>query len=84
MSAVDLFNALTQNSVSARRPIFRFCTIEPNVGEVAVPNAALDKLAEIAGPSSIIPTTDERSSNIAGLSQRRVKPDFGQHFLQIR
>ncbi len=50
-----LFNALTKTA-AAQAANFPFCTIEPNVGEVAVPDARLDKLAAIAGSKSIIPT----------------------------
>src|SRR6056297_859449 len=50
-----LFNALTRTA-AAQAANFPFCTIEPNVGEVAVPDARLDKLAAIAGSKQIIPT----------------------------
>ncbi|EBA02194.1 MAG: redox-regulated ATPase YchF [Paracoccaceae bacterium] len=50
-----LFNALTKTA-AAQAANFPFCTIEPNVGEVAVPDARIDVLAEIAGSKSIIPT----------------------------
>ncbi len=50
-----LFNALTKTA-AAQAANFPFCTIEPNVGEVSVPDARLDKLAEIAGSAKIIPT----------------------------
>jgi ribosome-binding ATPase YchF (GTP1/OBG family) len=43
-----LFNALTRTA-AAQAANFPFCTIEPNVGEVAVPDDRLDKLAAIAG-----------------------------------
>ncbi|MCT4576971.1 redox-regulated ATPase YchF [Donghicola sp.] len=49
-----LFNALTKTA-AAQAANFPFCTIEPNVGEVAVPDARLDKLASIAGSKEIIP-----------------------------
>ena len=42
-----LFNALTQTA-AAQAANYPFCTIEPNVGDVAVPDSRLDKLAEIA------------------------------------
>ena len=42
-----LFNALTRTA-AAQAANFPFCTIEPNVGEVAVPDARLDRLAAIA------------------------------------
>ncbi len=50
-----LFNALTRTA-AAQAANFPFCTIEPNVGEVAVPDARLDKLAAIAGSRQTIPT----------------------------
>ncbi len=50
-----LFNALTRTA-AAQAANFPFCTIEPNVGEVSVPDVRLDKLAEIAGSKQIIPT----------------------------
>ena len=49
-----LFNALTKTA-AAQAANFPFCTIEPNVGEVNVPDARLDKLAGIAGSKQIIP-----------------------------
>jgi len=50
-----LFNALTQTA-AAEAANYPFCTIEPNVGEVAVPDDRLDKLAQIASSKEIIPT----------------------------
>jgi GTP-binding protein YchF len=50
-----LFNALTQTA-AAQAANYPFCTIEPNVGEVAVPDDRLDALAGIAGSAQIIPT----------------------------
>lgn len=50
-----LFNALTRTA-AAQAANFPFCTIEPNVGEVAVPDPRLEKLAAIAGSKQIIPT----------------------------
>jgi ribosome-binding ATPase len=50
-----LFNALTQTA-AAQAANYPFCTIEPNVGEVGVPDPRLDALAEIAGSAEIIPT----------------------------
>ncbi len=50
-----LFNALTETQ-AAQAANYPFCTIEPNVGQVAVPDARLDKLAAIAGSAKIIPT----------------------------
>jgi len=50
-----LFNALTKTA-AAQAANFPFCTIEPNVGEVAVPDNRLDTLAQIAKSSQIVPT----------------------------
>ena len=50
-----LFNALTRTA-AAQAANFPFCTIEPNVGEVAVPDERLDRLAAIAKSAQIIPT----------------------------
>ncbi len=50
-----LFNALTQTA-AAQAENYPFCTIEPNVGEVAVPDPRLMRLAELAGSKEIIPT----------------------------
>ncbi|MGE6697856.1 redox-regulated ATPase YchF [Hyphomonas sp. NPDC076900] len=49
-----LFNALTQTA-AAQAANYPFCTIEPNVGEVAVPEPRLTKLAQVAGSKEIIP-----------------------------
>ncbi|MEQ8405442.1 MAG: redox-regulated ATPase YchF [Oceanicaulis sp.] len=49
-----LFNALTQTA-AAQAANYPFCTIEPNVGEVAVPEPRLSKLAAIAGSANVIP-----------------------------
>jgi ribosome-binding ATPase len=50
-----LFNALTQTA-AAQAANYPFCTIEPNVGDVGVPDARLDTLAQIAKSAQIIPT----------------------------
>ncbi len=60
-----LFNALTKTA-SAQAENYPFCTIEPNVGDVAVPEARLNKLAQIAGSASIIPSRIQ-FVDIAGL-----------------
>jgi GTP-binding protein YchF len=49
-----LFNALTQTA-AAQAANYPFCTIEPNVGEVAVPEPRLEALAKVAGSKEIIP-----------------------------
>jgi len=59
-----LFNALTQAGIAAEN--YPFCTIDPNVGVVAVPDPRLDALAEIVKPAKILPTTVE-FVDIAGL-----------------
>ncbi len=59
-----LFNALTKAGIPAAN--FPFCTIDPNVGVVAVPDPRLDALASIAKPLKIIPTVFE-FVDIAGL-----------------
>ena len=75
-----LFNALTRTA-AAQAANFPFCTIEPNVGEVAVPDARLDKLAEIAGSKQIIPTR-MTFVDIAGLVRGASKGEgLGNQFL---
>ena len=59
-----LFNALTAAGIEAQN--FPFCTIEPNVGIVPVPDQRLIKIAEIVNPEKVIPTTTE-FVDIAGL-----------------
>jgi GTP-binding protein YchF len=60
-----LFNALTATA-AAQAANYPFCTIEPNIGRVAVPDERLDKLAAIASSAKIIPTQLE-FVDIAGL-----------------
>jgi GTP-binding protein YchF len=60
-----LFNALTATA-AAQAENFPFCTIEPNVGRVAVPDERLDKIAKIANSANIIPAQLE-FVDIAGL-----------------
>ena len=75
-----LFNALTRTA-AAQAANFPFCTIEPNVGEVAVPDVRLDKLAEIAQSKSIIPTR-MTFVDIAGLVKGASKGEgLGNQFL---
>src|SRR3984893_12575019 len=50
-----LFNALTETA-AAQAANYPFCTIEPNVGEVAVPDTRLDTLAALAKSAVIVPT----------------------------
>jgi hypothetical protein len=75
-----LFNALTKTA-AAQAANFPFCTIEPNVGDVGVPDARLDKLAEIAGSRQIIPTR-MTFVDIAGLVKGASKGEgLGNQFL---
>ncbi|MFW2436536.1 MAG: redox-regulated ATPase YchF [Parvibaculales bacterium] len=75
-----LFNALTKTA-SAQAANFPFCTIEPNIGDVAVPDARLDQLAQIAKSAQSIPA---RLSfvDIAGLVRGASKGEgLGNQFL---
>lgn len=75
-----LFNALTRTA-AAQAANFPFCTIEPNVGDVAVPDARLEKLAAIAGSKTIIPTR-MTFVDIAGLVRGASKGEgLGNQFL---
>ena len=75
-----LFNALTRTA-AAQAANFPFCTIEPNVGDVAVPDRRLDRLAEIAGSKQIIPAR-MTFVDIAGLVKGASKGEgLGNQFL---
>ena len=75
-----LFNALTKTA-AAQAANFPFCTIEPNVGEVAVPDERLDKLAAIASSKQVIPTR-MTFVDIAGLVKGASKGEgLGNQFL---
>jgi GTP-binding protein YchF len=75
-----LFNAVT-NSVAAESANYPFCTIEPNVGIVSVPDSRLNNLANIAGSAQIIPTQIE-FVDIAGLVKGASKGEgLGNKFL---
>ena len=75
-----LFNALTRTA-AAQAANFPFCTIEPNVGEVAVPDARLERLAQIAGSKQVIPTR-MTFVDIAGLVKGASKGEgLGNQFL---
>ena len=75
-----LFNALTRTA-AAQAANFPFCTIEPNVGEVAVPDERLDVLAKIAASKQIIPTR-LTFVDIAGLVKGASKGEgLGNQFL---
>ena len=75
-----LFNALTRTA-AAQAANYPFCTIEPNVGDVAVPEARLQKLAEIAKSAEIIPARMQ-FVDIAGLVKGASKGEgLGNQFL---
>jgi GTP-binding protein YchF len=75
-----LFNALTQTA-AAQAANYPFCTIEPNVGDVAVPEPRLDKLAAIAGSKEIIPARIN-FVDVAGLVRGASKGEgLGNQFL---
>lgn len=75
-----LFNAVS-NSAKAQASNYRFCTIEPNVGQVDVPDERLAKLAELVQPQRILPTTIE-FVDIAGLVKGASKGEgLGNKFL---
>jgi GTP-binding protein YchF len=74
-----LFNALTESTIAAEN--YPFCTIEPNVGIVPVPDLRLAQLAEIVKPQRILPTTME-FVDIAGLVEGASKGEgLGNKFL---
>ena len=75
-----LFNALTETT-SADAANYPFCTIEPNVGNVIVPDKRLEKLAKIANSKNIIPTQIQ-FVDIAGLVKGASKGEgLGNKFL---
>jgi GTP-binding protein YchF len=75
-----LFNALTQTA-AAQAANYPFCTIEPNVGDVAVPEPRLEKLAAIAGSKEIIPARIN-FVDVAGLVRGASKGEgLGNQFL---
>lgn len=74
-----LFNALTKAGISAEN--YPFCTIDPNVGVVPVPDPRLDQLAAIVKPAKVVPTTIE-FVDIAGLVAGASKGEgLGNQFL---
>ncbi|HEV2322249.1 MAG TPA: GTPase, partial [Gammaproteobacteria bacterium] len=74
-----LFNALTKAGIAAEN--YPFCTIDPNVGVVAVPDARLDALAAIVHPQKLIPAAVE-FVDIAGLVAGASKGEgLGNQFL---
>lgn len=75
-----LFNAVS-NSAKAQASNYRFCTIDPNVGLVDVPDARLDKLTELVQPNRTVPTQIE-IVDIAGLVRGASKGEgLGNKFL---
>ncbi|MCI4644627.1 MAG: redox-regulated ATPase YchF [Hyphomonadaceae bacterium] len=75
-----LFNALTQTA-AAQAANYPFCTIEPNVGEVAVPEPRLKELARVAGSKEVIPAR-MNFVDIAGLVEGASKGEgLGNQFL---
>ena len=74
-----LFNCLS--NAKAQSANFPFCTIEPNLGVITVPDARLNKLAELVQPQNVIPTTVE-IVDIAGLVKGASKGEgLGNKFL---
>jgi len=74
-----LFNALTQATIAAEN--YPFCTIDPNVGVVPLPDPRLDRLAEISKPEQVLPTTMQ-FVDIAGLVAGASKGEgLGNKFL---
>lgn len=74
-----LFNALTKSGIAAEN--YPFCTIEPNVGIVEVPDERLDKLSAIVNPQRVVPSTVE-FVDIAGLVAGASKGEgLGNQFL---
>lgn len=77
-----LFNALTE-SAAAQAANYPFCTIEPNVGDVPVPDARLDRLATIAKSAQVVPTR-LTFVDIAGLVRGASKGEgLGNQFLAV-
>jgi ribosome-binding ATPase len=77
-----LFNALTQSAAAAAAN-YPFCTIEPNVGEVPVPDPRLDRLATIAKSAQVVPTR-LTFVDIAGLVRGASKGEgLGNQFLAV-
>lgn len=75
-----LFNALTK-STAAQAANYAFCTIDPNVGRVDVPDPRLDAISNIVNPERIIPTTIE-FVDVAGLVQGASQGEgLGNRFL---
>ena len=74
-----IFNALTNAKAQAAN--FPFCTIEPNIGVITVPDQRMTKIAEIVNPEKVVPTTVE-IVDIAGLVKGASKGEgLGNQFL---
>ena len=74
-----LFNALTSQKIQAEN--FPFCTIEPNIARVNIPDSRLDRLAEINNPEKVVPSYME-FVDIAGLVEGASKGEgLGNKFL---
>jgi len=74
-----LFNALTNSAIDAEN--YPFCTIDPHVGVVAMPDPRLEQLADIVNPQKVVPTTME-FVDIAGLVEGASKGEgLGNKFL---
>ena len=77
----SLFNALTSSAIAAEN--YAFCTIEPNVGVVAVPDPRLQCIADIALPKRVVPSTME-FVDIAGLVEgASLGEGLGNRFLAL-
>src|ERR1039457_2325631 len=77
-----LFNALTETAAAAAAN-YPFCTIEPNIGDVPVPDARLDTLARIAKFAEVVPTK-LTFVDIAGLVRGASKGEgLGNQFLGV-
>jgi GTP-binding protein YchF len=75
-----LFNALTK-STSAQAANYAFCTIDPNIGMVDVPDPRMEAIAQLVNPQRIVPTTIE-FVDIAGLVEGASKGEgLGNRFL---
>ena len=75
----SLFNALTRSTIAAEN--YPFCTIDPNVGIVHVPDPRLDEVAKLVNPKQVLPATME-FVDIAGLVAGASKGEgLGNQFL---
>ena len=74
-----IFNALTKAGIAAEN--YPFCTIEPNVGIVEVPDPRLQKLSEIVKPERIVPAAHELVDNAALVAGASNSEGLGNQFL---